>query len=116
MEIFFDDFTGYPTQAVDGCTAANADATLSDVGLDGVSDPLDDTTYFYAYDSNGSNVADTDDATDYVFVVQLEADEHTALKADVDGSIDFAVAGVGACDCGTNDDQPGNTPFYCVQP
>ncbi|MDX1607611.1 MAG: type II secretion system protein [Candidatus Spechtbacterales bacterium] len=116
LEVFLDDNAGgYPTGADDGCTTGNADTMFTAVGMNGFADPLNSAPYQYTYDSDGTNTAGTDDATDYVIMVQLEGDTHQALVSDLDGSIDFAPAGA-ACDCGTNDDVAGNTPVYCVGP
>ena len=97
LEMSYDDNATYPS--VTGCTAANWTGTMSAALETGggymtkvPTDPVNNTTYYYAYASTGLK---------YVLQATLENAANSALGTDVDGS-------PMGCVCGD--------PGYCIQP
>ena len=102
MEVYLDDNGYYPNPgAADTCESAECAAgggcAFDEIGIAGTADPIAGQSYDYGAPSAAN------DATDYVLAATLEDGSHSALDADIDGTL-FG------CDCGD-----GNAR-YCVSP
>jgi len=107
LEMYYDDTRYYPAIAGPGVTCTSATWTTMSTAISGggymtavPSDPLNNTTYFYAYGTENSATPQK-----YALKAGLEANNN-ALATDVDASIYGCACADGA-----------SAPFiYCIQP